>query len=328
LDTGTHLVFGLGLAGLAYIDPVVASNPEVATAVLIGTIIGQQAPDFDGIMRFKGSAAYIKNHRGLSHSIPAIAIWTVLITLTLQLIFSGLPLLHVGFWVFTSVVVHVLSDMFNAYGTQAFRPFTKRWISWNIIHIFDPVIFTTHIIAILIWSTKLAEPAVIFPTLYTLVVIYYAIRSIQHYHWEHRMPSIDKTFVEGEQYMLIPTIHIKKWNVLKRKLDNSYVLGELRSGWLHWVDKARCDDHPAIEASKTHPDIKAFLNFTSFVCAEVKHHKWGYEVRWADVRYRHRKNYPFVAVLLLDHNYQPLDSYVGWMNEVRVEKKLNLNSFY
>jgi inner membrane protein len=327
LDTGTHLVIGLGLAGLAYVDPVVAANPELATAVLIGTIIGQQAPDFDTVLRFKDSATYIKNHRGISHSIPAIAIWSVLITLVLQLIFNGVPLLHLGMWVLISVSVHVFSDMFNAYGTQALRPITKKWVAWNIIHIFDPVVFTTHVIAILIWATKLADPSIIFSTLYILLIVYYVIRALQHSKWGRRMPSIDKTFKDGERYMLIPTIHYQRWNVVKKKLDGNYALGELRSGWLHWVDTTRCDNHPSIEASRSHPDVKAFLSFTSTVCSEVRHHNWGHEVRWTDVRYRHRKNYPFVAVILMDHDLQPLDSYVGWMNEDRVEKKLNLNSF-
>lgn len=41
MDTGTHLVIGLGLAGLAHIDPVIASDPVASTAVLIGTVAGQ-----------------------------------------------------------------------------------------------------------------------------------------------------------------------------------------------------------------------------------------------------------------------------------------------
>jgi inner membrane protein len=327
LDTGTHLVIGLGLAGLAFIDPVVAANPQLATAALIGIVIGQQAPDLDTVLRFKSNATYIKNHRGISHSIPAIAIWTLLITFVVQLIFTTVPLLHLALWIFISVSVHVLSDMFNAYGTQALRPITKKWVAWNIIHIFDPVIFTTHVIAIFIWATKLAAPTVIFPTLYILIIAYYVIRTLQHRKWEHRMPAIDTTYMNGELYMLIPTIHYQRWNVVKKKLDGNYKLGELRSGWLHWVDSTRCDQHPSIEASKAHPDVQAFLSFTSTVCSEVRHHKWGHEVRWTDVRYRHRKNYPFVAVLLVDHDLQPIDSYLGWMNEDRVEKKLHLNSF-
>ena len=80
MDTGTHLVFGLGLAGLAMTDPVVASNPPLFGAVLAGTIIGSQAPDLDGLLRLKSNALYIRNHRGISHSLPAVLIWTVLIT--------------------------------------------------------------------------------------------------------------------------------------------------------------------------------------------------------------------------------------------------------
>src|SRR5690606_22098746 len=151
---------------------------------------------------------------------------------------------------------------------------------------------------------------VIFPTLYILLILYYVVRSLQHSKWQRRLRILDKTYVEGEQYLLIPTIHYQRWNVVKKKLDHNYALGELRSGWLHWTDTTRCDAHPAIEASKMNSDIQAFLSLTSTVCAEIRHHKWGYEVYWTDVRYRHRKNYPFVGVVLLDLEYNPIDSYV------------------
>ena len=85
MDSGTHLVMGLGLAGLASIDPVVASDQTLYAAVLIGTVVGSQAPDLDGFLRLKSNAVYIRNHRGLSHSIPAIAIWSILITFLIQL---------------------------------------------------------------------------------------------------------------------------------------------------------------------------------------------------------------------------------------------------
>lgn len=69
MDTGTHLIMGIGLGGLAAIDPVVAANPAIHTAVLLGTVIGSQAPDLDGLLRLKGNAIYIRNHRGISHSL-------------------------------------------------------------------------------------------------------------------------------------------------------------------------------------------------------------------------------------------------------------------
>lgn len=327
MDSGTHLVVGLGLAGLAYVDPVVAADTSVATAVLIGTVLGSQAPDADTLLRFKSNASYIKHHRGTSHSLPALGIWTVLITFMLSLFFTNLPLLHVGFWVFIAVALHIFSDLFNTYGTQALRPFSSKWISWNIIHIFDPVIFVSHLIAIAIWALGLLNPALIFPVLYALLTGYYIWRTIYHRILENNIYKQDSSFTPGDQYMLIPTVNMFNWNVVKTSPNKIYTLGEYKSGQLKWIDHIKCADHPAIEASKTFPDIAALLYFSTHACAEVRNHKWGYEVRWMDVRYRHRKQYPFVGVLLLDHDLVPLSSYVGWLSEVRIEKKLRFHTY-
>ncbi|PYI50795.1 metal-dependent hydrolase [Paenibacillus flagellatus] len=327
MDTGTHLVVGLGLAGLAYVDPAVASDPALATAVLIGTVLGSQAPDSDGLLRFRSNAAYIRNHRGKSHSLPAVAIWTVLITLVLAVLFRGVSVVHLGLWVFIAVALHVFSDLFNTYGTQAFRPITDKWISWNIIHIFDPIIFSTHLIAIFLWSVRLAPPAQLFLTLYGLLAIYYAWRTLVHANVSARLKLQDPHYQPDHTYILIPTIHLYVWNVVKRTKPDHYTIGEFRGGKLRWVDQVRCEQHPAIDASKEHPDVQAFLYFTSTACAEAKEHSWGYEVRWTDVRYRHRKQYPFVAVVLMDKQFRPIDSYVGWRSEGRVEKKLKISTY-
>jgi inner membrane protein len=327
VDTGTHLVIGLGLAGLAQIDPVVASSGAVTTAVLIGTVAGSQIPDIDGLLRFKDNATYIRNHRGRSHSLPALVIWTVLITAFLSVIFQGLPLLHVGMWVGIAVCFHVFTDLFNTYGTQAIRPFSEKWVSWNIIHIFDLFIFSSHLVAILMWAFHLADPTFIFPALYALIAIYYVWRTLDHYFLEKGLALKDPHYQAGNKYILIPTFHLYVWNVVKRRADGVFTLGELRNGKLKWIDEVKCASHPAVEASKKNEDIQSLLYFSSYACAEVKQHSWGYEVRWADVRYRHRKQYPFVGVLHMDHNYETLDSYVGWVNDTRLEKKLRVDTY-
>ncbi len=75
MDTATHIVMGVSLAGLATLDPVVQSDPALFNAVLIGTIVGSHAPDFDTVFKMKDNATYIRHHRGASHSIPAIIMW-------------------------------------------------------------------------------------------------------------------------------------------------------------------------------------------------------------------------------------------------------------
>jgi inner membrane protein len=327
MDTGTHLVVGLGLAGLAYIDPVVATDPHVSTAVLAGTVLGSQIPDSDTLFRLKSNAAYIRNHRGGSHSLPAVVIWTLLITCLLAVIFGPLPIWHVAFWVFIAVGFHVFSDCFNTYGTQAARPITKKWVSWNIIHIFDPFIFGSHLAAILLWSLHLLPPQVIFPWLYAVIALYYVWRTLVHHFEQRRLPLLDPDYLDGDRYHLIPTVNWNIWTVVKRREDGTFAVGDQRHGVLRWVENIRCATHPAVESSKSHPDVKAFLYFSSFACAEVRQHHWGYEVRWADIRYRHRKQYPFVAVVMMDADMRPLDSYVGWLSESRLEKRLRTDLY-
>jgi inner membrane protein len=327
LDSGTHLVIGLGLAGLAYIDPVVASDATISTAVMIGTVLGSQAPDADGLMRFKGNAAYIKNHRGLSHSLPALVIWTLFITLLLSLVFHNLPILHVGMWVFIAVAFHVFTDLFNTYGTQAARPISEKWIGWNIIHIFDPFIFIVHLLAIILWAVGLGKPEHIFPVLYVVIAVYYVFRTVQHYSLTKSLANKDPLHSADDKYILIPTIHSNVWHVVKTQTTGCYVVGEFKNHQLKWIDSITCSSHPAVDVSKKHPDIASFLYFSSYACAEVREQAWGFEVRWVDVRYRHRKQYPFVAVLLMDRDYKTIDSYVGWISESRIEKKLRIGLY-
>jgi inner membrane protein len=327
LDTGTHLVIGLGLAGLAHIDPAVASDTSLATAVLIGTVAGSQAPDADTVLRLRGNAAYIRSHRGRSHSLPMLAVWTALISAVVGMIFPGAAFWHILLWTGIAVCFHVFTDLFNTYGTQALRPFTEKWIGWNIIHIFDPFLFFGHLAAISMWSFHAAPPQLIFPTLYILIGMYYVWRTIDRWLQERKVRNLDDKRTDGDRYIVIPTFNFNNWNVVKQRPDGTFALGELKNGVLRWIDNVKCDDHPAVERSKSNPDVAALLYYSSYACAEVREHRWGYEVRWADVRYRHRKQYPFVAVVHMDKQFNELDSYVGWVSESRLGKKLRVDTY-
>lgn len=126
MDSGTHLVMGIALGGLALADPVVADSSMTTAAVITATIIGSQAPDIDTVLKLRNNAVYIRNHRGITHSIPAVILWPILITGVLSLLFQGANILHLWLWTFLAVFLHVFVDIFNAYGTQAFRPISKN----------------------------------------------------------------------------------------------------------------------------------------------------------------------------------------------------------
>ena len=175
MDTGTHFVMGIALGGLATIDPIVIEGSMTAQAVLVGTILGSQAPDIDTILKLSNNAVYIRNHRGITHSIPAVLLWPIVISLVTFAFLPEANLLHLWLWTFLAVFLHVFVDIFNAYGTQALRPISKRWVALGVINTFDPFIFAIHVVGLILWGFGLS-PTILFLIIYTIIVLYYLAR--------------------------------------------------------------------------------------------------------------------------------------------------------
>src|SRR6056297_1840026 len=125
---------GFAIGGLATLDPVVAESAVTSQGVLIGAIIGSQIPDIDTVLKLRNNAVYIRNHRGITHSIPAVLIWPLLILAVLYPFYPEANLLHLWIWTFLAVFLHVFVDIFNAYGTQAIRPFSSKWVALGVIN--------------------------------------------------------------------------------------------------------------------------------------------------------------------------------------------------
>ncbi len=323
MDTITHVAFGFGLAGLSQIDPSVSSDTMTTAAVLFGTLAGSQAPDTDTLFKLHSNAMYVRNHRGWSHSIPAWFVWTVLISVPIWLIFPNISLLVITRWVFIAVLVHVFTDLFNSYGTQALRPFYDQWIAWDVIHIFDPFVFIAHIVAILLWMTAFSHAGIIFSMLYGVILLYFFARTLQHVFLERKLAKIDPTAKEGDVYTAIPTIHFSRWNIIKQHDCGSFTTGEWKSGELIWTVWTACETTTEIEGSRVHPDVAAFLYFSRMPCAKIEYSQEGVTVRWLDMRYQHRKQYPFLAVVMYNQNMEPRFSYVGWISNEKLKKRLN-----
>src|SRR5699024_9082685 len=175
MDTGIHIVMGIAIGGLSTLDPAVANDPLLFNAVLIGTLVGSQAPDFDTILKLKNNATYIRNHRGLTHSMPAVIFWGIFISSIIYLFTPDISFLHLWLWTFFAVIFHVFVDIFNAYGTQSIRPFSHKWVALGFINTFDPYIFFLHVAGIIAWILG-AEPGFTFLVVYGVIALYYVKR--------------------------------------------------------------------------------------------------------------------------------------------------------
>ena len=321
MDTGTHIVMGIALGGLATIDHAVQNDPTLFTAVLAGTVIGSHAPDFDTIFKLRNNATYIRHHRGASHSLPAIILWGFIVSGIIFLFVPEVNFFHLWLWTFIAVCLHVFVDLFNAYGTQAFRPFTSKWIALGFINTFDPYIFGLNVVFIIAWILG-ANPGITWAIIYAVIVLYYIKRYLDKREIREK---IKEFYPNAIQIVTSPTMKQNYWRVAI-STNNRFYVGTVENGHIEIIDefeKVPLPDTPVMEAAKKDKNIASFLNFSPVYRWEITEFETFIEVRFIDLRYRSKGYYPFVAVVQLDRRLDIISSYTGWIfSEHKLKRKL------
>jgi inner membrane protein len=323
LDTGTHVVMGFALGGLATLDPVVAETTATSQSVLIAAIIGSQIPDIDTILKLKNNAVYIRNHRGATHSIPAVLLWPLVILACLYPFYPEANLFHLWIWTFLAVFLHVFVDIFNAYGTQAIRPISSKWVALGIINTFDPIIFGLHVIGLILWGIGF-DPGYTFLVIYAILVCYYLLRVLTQ---RAVKSAVRRKIPDAEKIIISPTIRFFQWRLAVITKEHFYVARAYKNS-IAIFDKykrIKVPSLPMIEEAKKDKNLAAFLSFSPVYRWEIKEYEEHYEVKFIDLRYRSNGHYPFVAIVQLDSEHNIVSSYTGWIfSEEALRKKLEI----
>jgi inner membrane protein len=143
LEPVTHFLTGacLGRAGL---------NRKTALATLTLTLAAE-APDLDILGQYRGPAFGFAHHRGFTHSFLGIPIVGVVVVAFVYGLWrlrgrktkNGLAPRWgwLFFYACLAGLSHILLDFTNNYGVRPFWPFYEKWYSWDIVFIFEPVMF-------------------------------------------------------------------------------------------------------------------------------------------------------------------------------------------
>ncbi|WP_163539986.1 metal-dependent hydrolase [Gracilibacillus sp. YIM 98692] len=324
MDTATHITMGIAIGGVATLDPAIAGNSTFMTAVMVSTVVGSHAPDFDTIMKLKNNAAYIRHHRGITHSIPAVIFWGIFVASIIHLFVPEVNFLHLWLWTFLAVILHVFVDIFNAYGTQAYRPFTKKWVAHGFISTFDPYIFSLHLIGIIAWIIG-AHPGYTWAAIYFIIVLYYIKRYLDK---REIVKLLYENFDNIEQIATYPTTKQNIWRVAI-STDSQFFVGQVKDGHIKVDDRFKkhiLPDNPLMDKALSDKNIAAFLSFSPIYRWEIHEYDDFTEVRFMDLRYRHEGHYPFVAIVQIDDHLQIMNSYTGWVfSEKKLRNKLNVD---
>jgi len=153
LEPVTHFLAGacLGRAGL---------NRKTALATLTLTLAAE-APDLDVLSSFGGPAFGFAHHRGFTHSFLGVPLDAAVVTGFVYLVWRlrgrklknpNLPPRWGLLFLYACLagLSHILLDFTNNYGVRPFWPFSERWYSWDIVFIFEPIMFTCLMLGLIV----------------------------------------------------------------------------------------------------------------------------------------------------------------------------------
>ena len=155
MEPVTHFLTGacLGRSGF---------NRKTALATLTLTLAAE-APDLDVLSRFGGPAFGFAHHRGFTHSFVGVPIDAAVVVGFVYLIWRlrgrklkdpNLPPRWGLLFLYACLagLSHILLDFTNNYGVRPFWPFSERWYSWDIVFIFEPIMFVLLLLGLIVPS--------------------------------------------------------------------------------------------------------------------------------------------------------------------------------
>ena len=130
-------------------------------------VLAAEAADLDVLWALKGPIANFHHHRGITHSFagaPFVAATTLGFVWLLcrwrkddgspRIQRSRLPVRwgYLYWMALIAALSHILLDYTTAYGIRMFAPFDRRWYSWDIVFIVEPVILVALIAGLVLPS--------------------------------------------------------------------------------------------------------------------------------------------------------------------------------
>jgi inner membrane protein len=164
MDTLTHALSGALVARLiaARQHPATATAPDAASpgrfaafwdgrpgapapwqAVVVGLVAGA-FPDIDALAQLAGDVAYLRHHRGVTHSLPVAPLWALLVAGAMSLLFATTRQ-RSGGWkalypvALAGILVHIAGDWITQFGTMLLAPFSDARFGLGAVFIIDLV---------------------------------------------------------------------------------------------------------------------------------------------------------------------------------------------
>ncbi|MDA8234762.1 MAG: metal-dependent hydrolase [Clostridia bacterium] len=309
MDPITHGLVGGGIAMFS------GGQASLSDPIFLGSILGSMAPDLDIVMQFRGDVAYLRHHRGFSHSIPGLGLLSAAIALVLKAIFPQAPLGEILLWTFLGALSHTILDVMNSYGAQLFGPLDKRRVTANILQIFDPVLVFLAMGMVVLPNWALFRPSVAVGVFGLYLVFRYVMRIRLCRRLVNRYRS------EGiVRVVVMPAIWgLFTWDYLV-ETGSAYIVGQVNFRSCGVMER-RCLVKPGynkvIDAALESKMGKMFREFTPYFHVAYYLEGGKHIVKFLDLRYFLKSDFLHSATIVFDQQWELLESFFHPYNAKR-----------
>ncbi|MCR4442417.1 MAG: metal-dependent hydrolase [Peptococcaceae bacterium] len=293
MDPVTHALAGLVIGSKA------GSGFSLSNGIMMASTLGAIAPDVDIAARFWGDYAYLKQHRKMSHSLPGLAFLALVTGAVLAPFYPEQGFNVLVFWAFFGALSHSLLDLFNSYGVNLLWPLKKEKWSFNLLLIFDPVIF-----GLCVLLAAAGEQARYNLIALGLIGIYLFIRWLMRL-WAHRMVKsrLARRYPQARIYILPSMRYFFVWNFIMR-FPGKNVVGTVnvlkrKFKIVRRLHPAKGDLRMAMQESVLG---RFFRDFTPFYHVECDVVEDKYVGHFMDLRYLVEERFLHNGTLVLDRD--------------------------
>lgn len=226
MDSLTHIALG------AVMGEAIAGKKLGKQAMLIGAAV-QSLPDIDFVLGFFNSPVdNLLAHRGITHSLLFVVLAASALAYLMRKFFRGahaLTFMHWMIFLVVEMLMHLLLDTLNSYGTGLLEPFTHQRISWNVIFVADPLFTCWPLVAmIVLFSLKRLHPLRLRIAAVTLTIgaCYVAVCLFNKSVIDHRArETFIRTGMAPKNYFTTPTpLNSMLWYVVA-EVDSGFYIG-------------------------------------------------------------------------------------------------------
>lgn len=308
MDPLTH-----GLVGVA-ISAFSGTAVSISNPLTIGAMLGAMSPDLDFVIRiFKDDASYLKNHRGISHSVPFLAGFSIAITIILsQMHFVEFNFFTTFLWTFIGALSHTGLDILNSYGAKLFRKKRKG----NILTLYDPVITLVGLSYIINGKNSIFELI----SGLMIVTVYLILRKVSRRNaLSHLNQKLNETYKDVDVHVMPSLKAFYKWDFVAHTLTHD-IVGQYNP-WLIFIKGNRCitllkilevEDQSYFELFKDSTVGGIFTEFSPNLHIKMMRDEANDHMvlRAIDLRYFMKDQFMHHATLVLDNDLKYVSSYL------------------